>query len=623
MLNLCCTQENVKPVCFGQQGTSDDGSEGSLSLAPPRPGRKLSEQKVSKPPLEPPRLGVPEDTEQGLGENCRWRDCQAEARLDASGAPGADPTATSGDQAERAQCTGAVVRGRNSSRRTSLVPLQLHRPSYRCTFICSAVSCVYLFLGLLTLGLGARLQHSIGSMCCRLLAWSLLYMLPVVCASIVSIRSLYMYGVQPQGVAETFVYGVSGKSICAAAAKNGVRSSMAFVVPFFKLASNVLNWCFHCVYLGEKYQYPGFVLVYGVGPILFIPLERIFMPKFLPPIDMDYVKKCSPRSLGVTMVAFFVMTSGFAIAKRHLGEWLGLALPIFLSIYEGLGTWLIGRFFVKDFVLKEVRTKMGQMQQEILPSIVILLLQCMSQGARSCLLVAGAGHDPTDRGWMLSLASALACNVMLRSHWMDKWLFLLCGDYWRMDNFYRLQMLTKFQAGYPPIVALFCVGMVRAALGNPVVPNSTTAFVIAGIAAEHILEDVIVLAAGYFDLLPVFPTVEPNDVELRARACRIDANEVLGDPQVRARLSESMDAEFLAWDCQYNLRSVFPELPLWAHFSAIMISVFFTLLFLILLGGGLNFVLGFCSEPGYGGVGRGIVWWPVMEISDPCGGEDF
>mmetsp|Transcript_78934 Transcript_78934/g.221461 ORF Transcript_78934/g.221461 Transcript_78934/m.221461 type:complete len:254 (+) Transcript_78934:3-764(+) len=253
----------------------------------------------------------------------------------------------------------------------------------------------------------------------------------------------------------------------------------------------------------------------------------------------------------------------------------------------------------------------------------------MSQGARTCVLVVEAANDSDGRGWVFTLAFALVYNVMSRTHWIDKCLFVLSGGRWTVDNFRRLLTQTKFQGGYPPIIALLAVGVMRVVIGHPMIPNSAITCVTAGIVAENLLEDTLVFAAGYFRILPVFPTVDPQDKELRERISKKGSGSIVikhatrDDREMVACSTEALDKEFLAWDFQHNLRDEFPALPLWAHFSAVMISQFHTVLFLIIFGGGLNFVLGFCNKPGYEGVGRGIVWWPLMEVSDPCGGEDF
>ena len=52
--------------------------------------------------------------------------------------------------------------------------------------------------------------------------------------------------------------------------------------------------------------------------------------------------------------------------------------------------------------------------------------------------------------------------------------------------------------------------------------------------------------------------------------------------------------------------------------SEVMVAQFHTMLFIILLGNGLNYTLGFCSEE-YDGFARAIVWWPLT--GEECSGE--
>lgn len=51
--------------------------------------------------------------------------------------------------------------------------------------------------------------------------------------------------------------------------------------------------------------------------------------------------------------------------------------------------------------------------------------------------------------------------------------------------------------------------------------------------------------------------------------------------------------------------------------TEVMIAQFHTLLFVIVLGNGINFTLGFCHDP-YADLGQGLLWWPVSDASDLC-----
>ena len=75
-----------------------------------------------------------------------------------------------------------------------------------------------------------------------------------------------------------------------------------------------------------------------------------------------------------------------------------------------------------------------------------------------------------------------------------------------------------------------------------------------------------------------------------------------------------------AFDFAYGDVDSFGQLPFWAHFAAIAVAQFHTVLFLIILSNGLNYVLGFCPESGYNGIGRALVWWPVTDPEDLCDG---
>ena len=81
---------------------------------------------------------------------------------------------------------------------------------------------------------------------------------------------------------------------------------------------------------------------------------------------------------------------------------------------------------------------------------------------------------------------------------------------------------------------------------------------------------------------------------------------------------------------QYFLKWVINIIPNWLHhcFGAIlrkknetnamqvMAAQFHTVLFMILLGNGLNYVLGFCHDS-YDGFGQSLLWWPLTH-EDLC-----
>mmetsp|Transcript_80149 Transcript_80149/g.259670 ORF Transcript_80149/g.259670 Transcript_80149/m.259670 type:complete len:593 (+) Transcript_80149:136-1914(+) len=532
------------------------------------------------------------------------------------------PPQSEGDIATPSLSTGALAIGNTSCRRPSLTTFQLHRPSCPRMFICSVVGFVHIFLGLLLLGLGSRLQHNIGNLCSRILAWAIVFQYPFYFTSGSNVRNLIMYGMQPEGIGEIFVYGTWTYQRFFELTKSSVK---AYQLLFFKLVAFFVSSTLHCIYLGEKYQFPGYLLVYTAVLISHMALTNTVIPKLWQPIDAEFHRKSGPPTMGAAMVGFFVLTVGFGLAKRHLGLWAGAILPLVLSAYENIGCRIAGQFFLKQFVEKGLHKKFG-MTLEILPSLTITYLHCMSQGARLCILVARAAWDPDDHWWMFTLGFGLVFNVSSRTLWIGRCIQLLSGGYWRMDNFQRLLAQAKFQGGYPPFLALFGVGAVRAALGHPWVPNSTVAIVTVGLVVVNILEDILVLALGYFNVLPVFQTDEPDAEALRASSHAefgADLDQVVPVHSTAARLSEAMDLQLLAWDLQYNLRVDFPELPLWAHVPAVMFSQFNTVMCLIIFGGGINFVLGFCNASAEASCGGHRWRWYIHVVAKLSEGAGF
>jgi len=227
-----------------------------------------------------------------------------------------------------------------------------------------------IFLGLLLLGLGSRLQHNIGSLCSRILAWAILFQYPFYFTSGSNVRNLIMYGMQPEGLGETFVYGTWTYQRFFELTKSSVK---AYQLLFFKLVTFLVSSTLHCIYLGEKYQFPGYVLIYPAVLISHMALTSTAVSKLWQPIDAEFARKSGPPTKGAAMVGFFVITVGFGFAKRHLGLWAGAILPLVLSAYENIGCRIAGQFFLKEFVEKGLHNKFG-MTQEILPSLTITYL---------------------------------------------------------------------------------------------------------------------------------------------------------------------------------------------------------------------------------------------------------
>eukprot|EP00439_Symbiodinium_sp_Y106_P059960 s122_g8.t2 len=99
----------------------------------------------------------------------------------------------------------------------------------------------------------------------------------------------------------------------------GATFMIALFLSLLLLARGVL-----CALLGEEHQHPGFVLAYGGGHIVVIGVgEAVGKKCHFTPLDERYASKMGPCTLGPALVGFFIGTSGYGVARRHSGPWLG------------------------------------------------------------------------------------------------------------------------------------------------------------------------------------------------------------------------------------------------------------------------------------------------------------
>jgi len=452
-----------------------------------------------------------------------------------------------------------------------------------------------------------------------------------------NLRSFCMYALTPQpGLLGCVWSSFNPGSVREHAQSRGMSPNRGF---FFPIAQHALWYvvmvAFTSTYIGEAREFMGFIFIYGVGQTLLIVIGNAFHQRLMPPLDKMYGLESGPPSFGLAMMGFFVIVSGYSIAQRHLGAWFAVMMPLILFLYEGFGSVMVGTFFVKEFVMQGQRLHemYAGSHQEILPSCVIALLHFHAQAARLTIFISEVANDPDSHSWMLTLIVMLVVNVMARTLWPHKLICKLTMGRKKVDNFTRLLCQTKFQGGYPALMACVPIGLARMALGNPAIPNEAVGWLLLCVLAETLLEDGICRALELLHLVAPFSVEPPSEAELKQRAAKRIARKAVGDgknnfnsvaPEVTPDQAESEEAarlEFLADDLVNNLSYEFGELPFWAHFTASMVAQFHMVLLVIVFAGGLNYTLGFCNEAGYTGVGRAVVWWPKMDPADPCGGE--
>ncbi|CAE7880556.1 hypothetical protein AK812_SmicGene21948 [Symbiodinium microadriaticum] len=422
------------------------------------------------------------------------------------------------------------------------------------------------------------------------------------------------------------------------------RDAALMIALFFSLYA-----AFFSLYLGEEYQHPGFVLAYGVGHIIAIvvgeAVGQIF--RVLTPLDERYASKMGPCTLGPALVGFFIGTSGYGVARRHSGPWLGVLMPFMLSGYELLCLHIIASNFSAEFVQeKAVRRKYCRDNQGVVISLAIAMIHALAEGARLTLILVDIAHDETHLDFLVPICSGVVWNATVRAGYLDRFAALVtCG--WRTPtNSSLLLQKVKYCMGYPRFFAVAAIALARLCTLNEVLPKNQEfiGWALLAMFAAEILEDIISLALERLDLRvhPKPRQITDEEVEIMVANATKSSHESLassfkqivpkawlddqqaGVPIPAVNLSKELKQKCwklrAAFDFAYGDVDSFGQLPFWAHFAAIAVAQFHTVLFLVILSNGLNYVLGFCPESGYNGIGRALVWWPVTDPEDLCDG---
>jgi len=482
--------------------------------------------------------------------------------------------------------------------------LQLQRLSYPRMLQASVLGCFFTTLGLIVLGIGeSGSTVSLNVLGFRALAWLLLYQIPVQGIAIPNVRAFTAFGIEADERCLSWCFhpGFSPDRLRASALSRGTGSGLkAFLCPFLLhglwLAVYVV---LTCVPVHPQYHHLGYVGIYGIGHIAVIAIGDCLGPKLAPGRHHRYTDQSGPPALGLAIMGFFVGVSGFAISKRYLGAWFGGFVAVFLFLYELLGTVAICRFYANEFIKQQdARAAYSGSPQAMTPSITIALISCMAEGARITMLVAAAAHDPEDTGYTVALFATFVIQIISRAGYADAMFYGKTGVD-RVPNGRLLLRTCRFQSGYPRMLVICSFALARLALGKAPTPNSTVSKVVMLTFLEGVLEDLAIVGLRHLGY-----TIEAE------RSFRT-LTSVVPMPTSKA---EDPETDVELFDYGFG---PFAVLPLWAHFSAVMISQFHTVLFVIIFCGGVPSVLGFC-DTGYTGVERGILWWPIKAGSEMC-----
>eukprot|EP00438_Fugacium_kawagutii_P002260 Skav227476 [mRNA] locus=scaffold2491:468274:469977:+ [translate_table: standard] len=528
------------------------------------------------------------------------------------------------------------------------VDLQLCLPTYRDTFLASSIATLFLFAGLFALSIsetswpGLEKEHW-SVLLFRILAWAALYYVPVQMVAILNLRSFAFYGISP-GNSGLVCWRIGfGPSIIGEIVEEMGLSQRWWGMWWLlgPVALHSLLFMIYCalflVYLGPHYQHCGFILAYCVGHVLNLVVGE-YTGQYLVPEGLSprYAKKMGPATLGVALVGFILMTTVYSVVKRVVkSSWLGILMPALLSCYEQGNLMVLQRQFVAEFVQeRSVRCKYNHCNQGILVSVQVAMVHALAEGARMTMILADMSHSKGNYlDYLVPITSGVLWNIIVRAGLLDRAMGIVtCGRRTPTKSSLLLQEV-KYCMGYPRFFTLLAVVLARMVSQNPVLPigHENMAYAMLALFLSEVVEDLISYALYWLDIRvhPKRRQVTEEELEILAKAellAELGQLSSRRDSTLSRRPTDTMSsAQSLKLKC-WTLRESFAFsygeqdlgiLPFWAHFSAVMVSMFHTVLFMILLGNGLNYTLGFCHEE-LVGYQSGLLWWPVTNTNDLC-----
>lgn len=324
-------------------------------------------------------------------------------------------------------------------------------------------------------------------------------------------------------------------------------------------------------------------------------------------------------------------------------------MPALLTTYEQLTLYASTRAFLTHFVQeKDARREYADTNQGIILSLAIAMIHALAEGARLTLILVDLAQTSSQFGFLVPIGCGMVWNIMIRAGVLDKALVVLtCG--WRTPNNCGLVLQeVKYCMGYCRFFAVAAIALARFCTGNEVLPQSQEplGWAVVSMLVAEMIEDLVswVLVRRGLRVHPEPRQITDEEVEILVinemktsqgslasfsppfkavvpRAWLADTADDVATTPTTPRLSAEMRQKCwkirAALDFSYK-EAEFQKLPFWAHFSAIAMAQFHTVLFIIILSNGASYVFGLCPESGYTGVGRGLLWWPVTNPGELC-----
>ena len=515
-------------------------------------------------------------------------------------------------------------------------------PTLSSTFIASVGSSALTFVGLFALGLselGLPLPRPTWmTLTCRFAGWMFLFVLPVLGVAVPPLRNFLLWGLEPNSA-------VSHKGDkCPTRNPLPWMQQMAWVTIYATLT---------CLPIHEGHPF-GFFLVFALGNILSMPagliLARLVGPAILSP---QYVRSVGPVCIFFPIVGFGILVSGYLALRRACGVWVGVLMPLLLTVYEFVGMQVAARNFVKYFLTRqEVREQYAGTNQGILLSTSICTFHALAEGARLTLLyIDHLKHQSFDI--LLPIISAVIWNVFVRLGCVDRIITTVTRGWFKPHNASKLLRDAGYCMGYPRMGAIAALLLARLSLGSPMILTDMEGFLWAFIIGAELVEDLLSYAlwrAGVdFSPVKMFATDEEVEQMSEKRIVRrlsklsqqgsSDALAVVPQPSRKSTCSAPSAAsaaqevevqrlatvESVKWEVRerhdFKYGPVdFGCLPFWAHLLPAALSQFHTVLAVTVFSGGLVYALGLCPHNPHTEMSPegGVLWWPIPDGSEIC-----
>ncbi|CAE7770400.1 unnamed protein product [Symbiodinium sp. CCMP2592] len=338
--------------------------------------------------------------------------------------------------------------------------------------------------------------------------------------------------------------------------------------------------------------------------------------------------------------------------RRAAGVWAGLLMPLLLTTYEFIGTFVATWSFTRNFIMRyDVREKYAGTNQGIMVSTSICTIHAMAEGARLTLLyIDNLQNKSFDI--LLPIVSSVVWNVLMRVGCMDRILFVATRGWLQPKNASKFLRDAGYCMGYPRMGALGALLLARLCLVKSVVIGEMEQWLWVFIIGAELLEDLVsyILWWAGVDLSPVKRFATDTEVEQMSEKKIVRRLSGLGQQRSSGALavipvpssrkstqsSASDDAddtaqlevqrlatvESVKWEVReshdFNYGPVdFGQLPFWAHLLPAAMSQFHTVLAMIAFSNGFVYLLGFCRHDEMSPE-AGVFWWPIPDSEMIC-----